>query len=170
MPGTLVSVFVDVTDRIEPDTAYDALDIRPAEGAARMGVSDDWKLLISAADHLNTVETIDRLVEALHVLRAAALKRVLRDNDGIQTIALGNDAPPVLRPVLPHCTPTFGGHNPLCDRNGRFCQLDPMHSGRCIGHGPTAANTPAIAAAATQRRGDQADGSFSWEGDNRPEA
>jgi hypothetical protein len=36
---------------------------------------------------------------------------------------------------LTHCTPTLGGHFPLCDRNGRYCSDDPAHSGPCHPHG-----------------------------------
>lgn len=36
---------------------------------------------------------------------------------------------------LPHCTLTFGGHSPLCDRNGRFCSAASDHIGPCKPHG-----------------------------------
>lgn len=37
---------------------------------------------------------------------------------------------------LAHCTPTFGGHSPLCDRDGTYCQLFVSHEGPCNPHGP----------------------------------
>lgn len=36
---------------------------------------------------------------------------------------------------LPHCTPTLGEHNPLCNRNGLFCSRVSTHGGPCEPHG-----------------------------------
>lgn len=36
---------------------------------------------------------------------------------------------------LPHCTPTLGGHAPLCDHDGRYCSLVSSHDGPCAPHG-----------------------------------
>lgn len=35
---------------------------------------------------------------------------------------------------LGHCTPQLGGHNPLCDRDGRYCSLVFSHAGECQPH------------------------------------
>lgn len=36
---------------------------------------------------------------------------------------------------LGHCTSTWGGHSPACDRDGTYCSLSSTHSGECQPHG-----------------------------------
>lgn len=36
---------------------------------------------------------------------------------------------------LPHCTGTFTGHSPSCDRDGEYCSLASSHMGPCEPHG-----------------------------------
>lgn len=38
-------------------------------------------------------------------------------------------------PRLGHCTGTFAGHSPACDRDGTYCSLASTHSGPCKPHG-----------------------------------
>jgi hypothetical protein len=38
-------------------------------------------------------------------------------------------------PRLGHCTGTFAGHSPACDRDGTYCSLSSTHTGPCKPHG-----------------------------------
>lgn len=37
--------------------------------------------------------------------------------------------------TIGHCTGTFSGHSPLCDRDGTYCSLASAHDGPCKPHG-----------------------------------
>jgi hypothetical protein len=49
----------------------------------------------------------------------------------------------VMAERLPHCTATFAGHNPMCDRDGKYCGKTASHPGECQPHGRASAPDPA---------------------------